>query len=55
MGTTKSILSGFVTLRVPTQLLKELDALCQKERKTTSALIREAIVERVSAARTRQD
>jgi predicted DNA-binding protein len=55
MGITKSVLNGFITLRVPMQLLKELEALSHRERKTTSAVIREAIVEHVSATKTRKD
>ncbi len=48
MGTTQSVLKdGFLTLRIEMQLVKELETLGYKERKTTSALIREAIIERV--------
>jgi hypothetical protein len=55
MGITKSFLDGFITLRIPTQLLKELQAVCQRDEKTTSDFIREAIVERVSATKARKD
>lgn len=48
MGTCDSLLNEFVTVRVPTTLLKHLKALSDKEQKTTSAIIREAIVNRVS-------
>lgn len=51
MGTTTSFLNEFVTVRVPKTLLKQVQALSVKEQKTTSAVIREAIVDRVSAGR----
>lgn len=42
-------MNEFVTVRVPTTLLNHLKALSDKEQKTTSAIIREAIVDRINA------
>lgn len=51
MGIKHRLLNEFVTVRVPRTLLKQVQALSEKEHKTTSAVIREAIVDRLSDGR----
>lgn len=51
MGNENRFLKEFVAVRLPTALMKQLQAVCQREQKTTSDLIREAIVNRVKKAR----
>lgn len=52
---TKDRLNQFVALRLPTALMKDLEALCKQQQKTTSALIREAIANRIRTSKTPSD